>query len=36
LPRPRRQVTTRETPEFLRLRHKLYDFIHASEAGDAS
>ncbi len=36
LPRPRHQVTTRETPEFLRLRHKLYDFIHASEAGDAS
>jgi NitT/TauT family transport system ATP-binding protein len=33
LPRPRDQVTTRESPEFLRLRHKLYDFIHASEAG---
>ena len=32
LPRPRDQVTTRESPEFLRLRHKLYDFIHASEA----
>ena len=36
LPRPRNQVTTRETPEFLRLRRKLFDFIHASEAGDAS
>ncbi len=33
LPRPRDQVTTRESPEFLRLRHKLYDFIHASEEG---
>jgi NitT/TauT family transport system ATP-binding protein len=36
LPRPRHQVTTRESPEFLSLRHKLYDFIHASEAGDPS
>ena len=35
LPRPRDQVTTRESPDFLRLRHKLYDFIHASEAGEA-
>ncbi len=31
LPRPRNQVTTRESPEFLRLRHKLYAFIYASE-----
>lgn len=31
LPRPRNQVTTREAPEFLRLRHKLYDFIYTSE-----
>ncbi len=36
LPRPRNQVTTRESPEFLRLRHKLYDFIHASEKGEAA
>ncbi len=36
LPRPRNQVTTRESPEFLRLRHKLYDFIHASETGEAA
>ena len=33
LARPRNQVATRESPEFLRLRHKLYDFIRASEAG---
>ena len=33
LPRPRDQVTTRETPEFLHLRRQLYDFIHAAEAG---
>ena len=31
LQRPRNQVTTREAPEFLRLRHKLYDFIYTSE-----
>ena len=31
LPRPRNQVATREAPEFLRLRHKLYDFIYTSE-----
>ena len=31
LRRPRNQVTTREAPEFLRLRHKLYDFIYTSE-----
>ncbi len=36
LPRPRDQVTTREAPEFLRLRHKLYDFIHASRKGEAA
>jgi NitT/TauT family transport system ATP-binding protein len=33
LPRPRDQVATRESPEFLRLRRKLYDFIHFTEAG---
>lgn len=27
LPRPRNQLTTRETPEFLALRRKLFDFI---------
>ena len=32
LPRPRDQVTTRESPDFLRLRHELYRFIHAAEA----
>jgi NitT/TauT family transport system ATP-binding protein len=32
LPRPRDQLTTRENPEFLRLRRKLFDFIKASEA----
>jgi NitT/TauT family transport system ATP-binding protein len=31
LPRPRDQVATRESSEFLALRRKLYDFIHASE-----
>jgi NitT/TauT family transport system ATP-binding protein len=31
LPRPRNQVSTREAPTFLRLRHELYDFIHTSE-----
>jgi NitT/TauT family transport system ATP-binding protein len=31
LPRPRDQLTTRENPEFLRLRRKLFDFIKASE-----
>ena len=31
LPRPRNQVTTRESAEFLRLRHKLYDFIYSGE-----
>jgi len=34
LPRPRNQVATRESPAFLKLRHRLYDFIYASEAGE--
>jgi NitT/TauT family transport system ATP-binding protein len=33
LPRPRDQVATRESPEFLRLRRQLYDFIGAAEKG---
>ncbi len=32
LPKPRDQLTTREDPEFLRLRRELFDFIKASEA----
>jgi NitT/TauT family transport system ATP-binding protein len=32
LPRPRDQLTTRENPEFLRLRRELFDFIKASES----
>jgi NitT/TauT family transport system ATP-binding protein len=32
LPRARDQLTTREHPEFLALRRKLFDFIKASEA----
>jgi NitT/TauT family transport system ATP-binding protein len=32
LPRNRDQLTTREDPEFLRLRRELFDFIKASEA----
>jgi len=32
LPRPRDQVSTREDPEFLRLRRQLYDFIKSAEA----
>jgi len=32
LPRPRDQLSTREDPEFLRLRRELFDFIKASEA----
>ena len=32
LPRPRDQLTTREDPEFLRMRRDLFDFIKASEA----
>ncbi len=35
LPRPRDQVATRESAEFLRLRRELYDFIHTAEAGGA-
>src|SRR5258705_429667 len=31
LRRPRDQLTTRENPEFLRLRRELFDFIKASE-----
>jgi ABC-type nitrate/sulfonate/bicarbonate transport system ATPase subunit len=31
LPWPRDQLTTRENPEFLRLRRELFDFIKASE-----
>jgi NitT/TauT family transport system ATP-binding protein len=33
LPRPRDQVSTRESPEFLALRRTLYDFIHNAESG---
>ncbi|NTI78466.1 ABC transporter ATP-binding protein [Rhizobium rhizogenes] len=32
LPRPRDQLTTREDPEFLRLRRTLFDFIKEAEA----
>jgi ABC-type nitrate/sulfonate/bicarbonate transport system ATPase subunit len=32
LPRPRHQLTTRESPEFLRLRRALFDFIREGEA----
>jgi len=32
LPSPRDQLATREHPEFLRLRRKLFDFIKASES----
>jgi NitT/TauT family transport system ATP-binding protein len=31
LARPRDQITTREDPEFLRLRRELYDFIKSAE-----
>lgn len=31
LPRPRDQLSTREAPEFLRLRRELFDFIKGSE-----
>jgi NitT/TauT family transport system ATP-binding protein len=31
LPRPRDQLTTRERPEFLKLRHELFDFIKEVE-----
>ncbi len=36
LPRPRDQVSTRESPEFLKHRRALYDFIHASETAGRS
>ena len=36
LPRPRDQVATRESPEFLALRRQLYDFIHTAEHGGAA
>ena len=32
LPRPRHQLTTREAPEFLKLRRALFDFIQEVEA----
>jgi len=32
LPRPRNQLTTREDPAFLHLRHELFAFVHAGEA----
>lgn len=32
LPRPRHQITTRESPEFLRLRRELHDFIESGHA----
>jgi NitT/TauT family transport system ATP-binding protein len=32
LPRPRDQLTSRETPEFLRLRRELFDFIKEAES----
>ena len=32
LPRPRDQLSTRETPEFLHLRRDLFDFIREAEA----
>jgi len=31
LPRPRHQLTTREHPEFLRLRREIFDFIKTTE-----
>ncbi len=31
LPRPRDQLTTRETPDFLQMRHTLFDFIRGAE-----
>jgi len=36
LPRPRDQLTTREHPEFLKLRRELFDFIKTSERGIAT
>ena len=35
LPRPRDQITTRENPEFLRLRHAAYESVLSSEQGSA-
>jgi NitT/TauT family transport system ATP-binding protein len=35
LPRPRDQIATRESAEFLHLRRELYDFIRSAEAGSA-
>ena len=32
LPRPRDQLTTRESPEFLQLRRELFDFVREGEA----
>jgi len=32
LPRPRDQLSTREAPEFLRLRHRLFNFIQEQHA----
>ena len=32
LPRPRDQLTSRENPEFLRLRRELFDFIKSAES----
>jgi NitT/TauT family transport system ATP-binding protein len=32
LPKPRNQLTTRESPAFLRLRRALFDFIREGEA----
>ena len=31
-PKPRNQLTTRESPAFLRLRRALFDFIREGEA----
>jgi len=31
LPRPRNQLTTRESPEFLRLRRAIFDFVREGE-----
>ena len=32
LPRPRDQLSTREDPEFMRLRRVLFDFIQETES----
>ena len=32
LPRPRHQLTTRESPGFLRLRRAIFDFVREGEA----